>query len=363
MTRVLHLVGPLAAPEMIAALDLKVEAPDRRLTGGLRGGLRAGLPGQQWPVLRAADAVLDHAVVRANAKLERYASVMGLKPVNWQGVRILGAQPDGQDAVPWRPESQSLQLVAAIAREILDADPDMSAEDIASRLPMIAVWADSRLRAANGPVSGGKIVDMRASSDVRIADRSQPFAGFFAVERQTLTHRRHKGGFTPQMTREAFVMGDAVVVLPWDPVRDRVLVIEQFRFAPFIRHDPQPWLLEPIAGRIDAGETAEQAARRETREEADLSLTRLFPAFHHYPSPGAAAEFLYMYVGIADLPDDSAGIHGLAGEVEDIRGHLLDRDELMRMVLANEISNGPLAGLALWLQHQKAALRKELYGA
>lgn len=354
------LVGLLAAPEMLAALGLEAINDASSVTGTLVGGARAGIDRDGWPVLAPSSTRLDLVRVTANAALKRYAEVMGISEIVWQGQRVLGASAAGPGRTTGATGEPSAELAALIANEILEARAETCAEEIAARLPMISVWADSRRRAASGPVSGGGIVSRREPGDIRIAQREQVFSGFFGVEKQVLSHRTHDGGFTPSMTREAFVMGDAVVVLPWDPVRDRVLVIEQFRFAPAVRHDPQPWLLEPIAGRIDAGESVEQAARREALEEADLDLGQMFAAMHHYPSPGAVGEFLYMYVGIADLPDGVAGVHGLDGEVEDIRGHLMESDALLRMVLANEITNGPLAGLALWLHLKKAELRREL---
>ncbi|MDB6178853.1 NUDIX domain-containing protein [Paracoccus sp. Z330] len=354
----IYLVGLLAEPAMLSVFGLVALGQDRRLHGRLGAAPQAGLNLNGWPELHADEAVLPYVRVHGNDALQRYASVMGLVPVNWQGVSILGVKGCQEDRVGGN--APQIDLAVAVAQEILEAGNHLSARDIAGRLPMIAVWADSRLRAVNGPISGGNVVAGRDAQDIQVRARAQVYAGFFAVEKQTLSHRTHEGGFTPEMTREAFVMGDAVVVLPWDPIRDRVLLIEQFRFAPAIRHDRQPWLLEAVAGRIDAGESPEQAARREAQEEAGLELGRMFAAFHHYPSPGAAAEFLYMYVGIADLPDDSAGIHGLDGEVEDIRGHILECDRLIDMVLANEITNGPLAGLALWLQHRKPDLRQQL---
>ncbi len=83
-----------------------------------------------------------------------------------------------------------------------------------------------------------------------------PMPHFFAVEEYDLSYRRFDGSFSKPVNRAAFVSGDAVTVLPYDPLRDRVLLIEQFRIGPMARGDAQPWLLEAIAGRVDPGEIA-----------------------------------------------------------------------------------------------------------
>jgi len=159
------------------------------------------------------------------------------------------------------------------------------------------------------------------------------------------------------VSRAVFISGDAVTVLPYDPVRDRVLLIEQFRPAPMARGDAQPWLLEAIAGRIDPGESPEQAARREAFEEAGLVLGDLLPVAQYYPSPGAKSEFLYSYVALTDLPDGAAGVFGVEGETEDIRGQLVDFADLMALVASGEAANAPLILTALWLQRERARLR------
>jgi nudix-type nucleoside diphosphatase (YffH/AdpP family) len=153
------------------------------------------------------------------------------------------------------------------------------------------------------------------------------------------------------------VSGDAVTVLPYDPKRDLVLVVEQIRAGPFARGDRQSWQIEAIAGRVDPFETPEQAARREAVEEAGLTLTEVIPVAQYYPSPGAKTEFLYSYVALTHLPDGCAGVFGLAEEAEDIRGHLISFDRLMALVASGEIANAPLILTALWLQRERARLR------
>ncbi|MDP0927043.1 NUDIX domain-containing protein [Paracoccus onubensis] len=359
MNRDVLLVGPLAHAAICDVLGVSGEKV--MISGRLLGGKHAGIKTGDWPRFTDAELPLEARRVVMTPELARYAAVMGLHEFAHKRGVLLGVLPrhDVQQE-EWSEAGWQPMLAAEIARLILDEPENMQPAQIAGRLPMIGVWAESRLRAAAALASGGDVVAAHDPSDIRLHERQQPFAGFFAVEEWRLSHRKFDGSFTPQIRREGFVMGDAVVVLPWDPVRDRVLVIEQFRLGPAMRHDPQPWMLEAIAGRIDAGETVEEAARREAEEEAGLRLQHLFPAVHCYPSPGAITEFLYQFIGIADLPDGVAGVHGLTDEAEDIRGHLLSRGELARMLHDGEITNGPLSMLILWLEGQASRILSDL---
>ena len=198
------------------------------------------------------------------------------------------------------------------------------------------------------------------AGDVLVLTRSEPYARFFALEEQDLRFRRFDGQLSAPVNRAAFVSGDAVTVLPYDPVRDRVLLVEQFRFSPFVRGDANPWQLEAIAGRIDPGETPEAAAIREGQEEAGLRLDRLLPIGNYYPSPGAVTEYLYSYLGLVDLPDSAAGVFGLASEAEDIRAHLVGFDDLMALCASGEVANAPLLLSALWLARERPGLRGQV---
>lgn len=344
------LVGPIAQPELCKKLGLAGES--LFITGQLLGGNRAGIDRNGWPRLVDGPEELAAMRVRSTPALKRYAAVMGLQPVKHPDGMILGVQSTDSGRDKWRRDTWLPDLAAAIAGLILDEPADLGPDQIAWRLPMMGVWADSQLRAAASNPSGGNLVTKRNADDVRLHHREPQYSGFFSVDKWHLSHRTHAGGFTPEVAREAFIVGDAVIVLPWDMVRDRVLIIEQFRIAPALRHDPQPWLLEPIAGRIDAGETPEEAARREALEEAKLDLKELLQTVHFYPSPGAVTEYLYSFIAITDLPDGITGVYGLDSEAEDIRGHILPRAELSRMVHDGEISNGPLVMLSLWLDGQ-----------
>ena len=281
---------------------------------------------------------------------------------------VSGAEVSGQAFLadagqgdPWVLPAWQRQfgaIAVGTARAVMAAFGTAQAADALKRRGMLEIRAASRLRAEQSGAAGGKPAPDAALAQVRHAMQGgdvvvhalhQPYARFFAVEEYDLRHRRFDGAMSRVLNRAVFVSGDAAVVLPYDPVRDRVLVIEQFRPGPYARGDGQPWQLEPIAGRIDAGETPEEAARREAVEEAGIVLRDLIPIAHYYPSPGAKTEFLYTFLALADLPDTAAGIAGLDDEGEDIRVHLLAFQALMALVASGEVATGPLILSAHWL--------------
>lgn len=347
------LVGVLAQPGLREALGL--EGAPATVPGRLAGGAGAGLPEGGWPwLLPGPGAIAAWRLETPTPALERYAEVFGLAPVATPAGTVLGITAEGGEAeagdtAPGDTAADA-RLAAALAAEIAGADASQTPADLRRRLPQIAVAVASRLRAADTRRPAALLPSPDADA-VRIEARSTPHAGFFAVERLDIVHRHHDGGLNPRVTREVLVAGDAVIVLPWDPLRDRVMVIDQFRAAVAARGEAQAWMLEPIAGRIDPRETPAGTALREAAEEARLTLdpARLIEAPASYPSPGVLAEYIYAYVAPCDLPDGCAGLAGLEAEGEDIRAHLLPRAELTRMALAGELPNGPLALIALWL--------------
>ena len=230
------------------------------------------------------------------------------------------------------------------------------------RYPSLLVAAASRLRAQANPRPA--ILRRKAApDDVKIVSKSIGYAGFFAVEDYCLKHRLFAGGESVPLDRAAFMSGDAAVVLPYDPARDRVALIEQFRTGPMARGDANPWLLEAIAGRIDPGETPDEAALREAGEEAGLGIRKLIAAPNFYPSPGAKSEYIYNFIGLCDLSEGAVRPGGVVHEGEDIRPHLVSFDDLMALLDSGEIDNAPLVALALWLARLRPALRQAESGA
>ncbi len=248
------------------------------------------------------------------------------------------------------------EMSVSAAAEYMEGFGTVPAEEAARRLAQMQQRAWSRVLARAGSVPPA-IRSGPEAGQVELLARRRPYTNYFALEEHELRFPLFDGSMSAQVTRAAFVSGDAVTVLPYDPRRDRVLVVEQFRHGPFVRGDRWPWTLEPVAGRIDPGETPEEAARREMAEEAGLEAGRLYRVGGYYPSPGACSEYLHAFVAEADLPDGAAGTFGVDHEAEDIRGHLLGFATAMELLSTGEADTGPLILSLLWLAARREAIR------
>jgi ADP-ribose pyrophosphatase len=171
--------------------------------------------------------------------------------------------------------------------------------------------------------------------------------GFFALDEVALSHPAFAGGRI-DVVREVFVGTDAALVLPFDPARGLVALLEQFRPGPWRRGDPRPWVLEPVAGLVEPGESPETCARREAEEEAGLAFRDLVPVPGGYPSPGATSEHFHLFVGLCDLLPGQPRAGGIEAEGEDIRVHVLALDEALRLAETGEINVLPLLALLWW---------------
>lgn len=196
------------------------------------------------------------------------------------------------------------------------------------------------------------IVDQR---EVEIVDRELCYQGFFRLERVHLRHSLHRGGTSPVLIREILERGDVVALLPYDPIADTVVMIEQFRVGA-IGQPRGPWLLEIVAGLIEPGEAPEEVARREAMEEAGLAVGRIERIAQFYATPAKSSEFTHLYCGEVDA-SRAGGVHGLAHEGEDIRVLPMPAVEAMALVDDGRVDSAwPMIAL-MWLRANRERLR------
>lgn len=193
--------------------------------------------------------------------------------------------------------------------------------------------------------------------DVEILEKTTVYDGYFRIDRYRLRHRLHAGGWTAPLEREVFERGHAVAVLPYDPVRDEIVLLEQFRIGAHAA-GRQPWLVEIVAGIIEDGETVEDVARRECLEEAGCAIEELEPLYDYLVSPGGTSESVSLFIGHVDAAN-AGGIYGLAEEDEDIRAFCVPTDEALNMLAQGGIGNAVALIALQWLALNKDNLRKK----
>ena len=197
---------------------------------------------------------------------------------------------------------------------------------------------------------------MNRDDDVEVVEREACFRGFYQLDRLHLRHRLFAGGMGKLINRELFVRHDAVCVLPYDPQRDCVVLIEQFRVGALDK-SVNPWLIELVAGLIDKDEQPEEVARREAVEEAGLELAELWPLTQYYPSPGGSDERVHLYVGRCDSRG-AGGVHGLEEEGEDIRVLVWSFDEALAALDDGRIDNAASIIALQWLALNRDKVRE-----
>ena len=190
---------------------------------------------------------------------------------------------------------------------------------------------------------------------VDVIEKTTVFQGYYRVDSYRLRHSLYRGGMGAEISREVLERGHAVLVLPYDPVRDEVVLIGQFRIGPFARGD-QPWSLEVVAGIIEDGEELEDVVRREAMEEAGIELSHITHALDCYASPGAVTEQISIYCARTDA-SLAGGIHGVEAEGEDIKVIVMPFGEVMKALDDGRINAGPAIIAVQWLALHRDEIR------
>lgn len=288
-------------------------------------------------------------------RMDVYEAAFGYdrKPLAGVEVYTVAEVPEGDgpwDFATWQRDEAPLERVMARdVMEIWERNPDVSlrhAMGIVGSRAWARELASESARARPTPPTASAVATVSLQSS---------HARFFRLDVAQLEVPQF-GGSSRALEREVFVGADAALILPYDPVRDRVALVEQFRMGPWRRGDPEPWMLEPVAGLVDFGETPEAAARREAVEEAGLTVREVLPMPAFYASPGDSTDFFHCFLGLCDLPEVAMWEGGLADEGEDIRTHVLSRADALAMVASGEIRVGPLVTMLYWLELNRASI-------
>jgi ADP-ribose pyrophosphatase len=195
--------------------------------------------------------------------------------------------------------------------------------------------------------------------DLEILDAETGFARHIRVDVVRFRHRLFAGGWSDERVFDVVRRGEAVAVLLYDPDRDSVVLVEQFRLAA-LYGGRSPWQIENVAGLIDTEhETPEEVALRETREESNLEpLGRLIPIQRILPASGSFDEVIWLYCARVDSTN-AAGLFGLADEHEDIRVLVKTVAQAEAMLDSGKIESSHTLIALYWLLRHRDRLRRE----
>jgi ADP-ribose pyrophosphatase len=186
-----------------------------------------------------------------------------------------------------------------------------------------------------------------------IRGRTSLCDGFLEVYRYDFEIERHAGG-VERRSWEVMERGNAVAVLGHDPVRDEVVLVNEFRPGLLIGGE-YPFRDNLVAGAIDGNESPLAAAVREMHEEAGLELRD--PAIIHpgaYVSSGGTSERITLVYGTVNTAG-AGGIHGIDGE--DILAVVLPAQVFVDRVQAGEINDMKTLLAGYWFAAKRAHSR------
>jgi len=190
--------------------------------------------------------------------------------------------------------------------------------------------------------------EYKTKKDVELIEKKRVFQGFFALDLYRLKFKLFSGEWSHEIEREMFERGDTVAVLPYDPVRKEVILIEQFRAAA-LKDEVSPWLLEAVAGMVEKGEANDEVAVRELKEETGLHVSKLIPISRFWLSQGGTSETCQLYCAEIDAAKASE-FAGLPEENEDIKVHRVSFEKAFEWVESGYINTVPAIIGLQWLR-------------
>ncbi|MGE0152857.1 MAG: NUDIX domain-containing protein [Reyranellaceae bacterium] len=192
--------------------------------------------------------------------------------------------------------------------------------------------------------------------DVDLIERKVAWQGYYRMDVYRLRYRRFDGQWSEPIEREVFERGRAAAVVPYDPQRDEVVLIRQFRPGAYAA-GRDPWLWEIVAGIIEPGETPEAVVTREAQEEAALQIRDLIRICEYLVSPGGTSETCTLFAARTDAAR-AGGYHGLAAEHEDIAVEAMGFERAMALLREDAINNAKTIIGLQWLALNREALRR-----
>lgn len=185
-------------------------------------------------------------------------------------------------------------------------------------------------------------------NDFQIIQEKNVYSGYCPVKEYQIKYKLFEGGWSKSLVRELVIRPQAAAVLLYDPIKDKIVLVEQLRIGALHLPD-SPWILEIVAGLIDENETPTLAAHREALEESGCTIQKLIPVMQYLVTPGISDEKVHIFCGIISTPE-TGRCHGVVEDGEDIKMHVFDTQDVFDLLNTGQIQNAPTIIALQWLQ-------------
>ena len=172
----------------------------------------------------------------------------------------------------------------------------------------------------------------------KITNKKNLYKGFFELNELNFIHKKHDQTWSRKIKREIFGGAQVSSLLPYDPIKKEIILIQQFRAGAILRYN-KDYLYEIVAGIIGKNENPEDTAIRECFEETGCKVKKIIPIQSYFPAPGSSESFYHLFLGEIESFKGQR-IKGMNTEDEDILVSSFSVNKVKKMLDNKTIQNG-----------------------
>lgn len=179
---------------------------------------------------------------------------------------------------------------------------------------------------------------------------------FFKVDEYHGSYELPDNTMSAEQRLLVFERGDSVAALLFDPVKEEVILVEQFRLPTVANGMRRGWILEPAAGMMREGETARQTIARELLEETGFHVKELVPIHTFFVSPGGTSERIHLFYAEVRRHDQLEAGGGVVADGESTTLVRLPVNVFFAKLRNQEFEDAKLIIAGQWLRERRALL-------
>lgn len=141
-----------------------------------------------------------------------------------------------------------------------------------------------------------------------------------------------KNGKSVNLTHEVYGKSDGIAVLLYNPTTQKVLLTKQFRMPVYVAGINHGFSVEVVGGAMDANETPEITAIRETEEEIGYKIKEVKKVTTSFLSPGILKEKVHLFIAEYSDEQNTKNGGGVAEENEEIEVLEIPFSEALQMI-------------------------------